>query len=110
MKSKKITSIKQARRIIEQSGTLEIENANDTEDANLITWWDGEYYNELGYPYRDRKSRKVYIVVDSKPSYLRAIAKVFNYEIVCSLYGNSHTLRDHHILWLKEAVNECTSR
>lgn len=109
MKSKKITSIKQARRVIEQSGILEINEDDGTADANLITWWDGYYVNELGYLYKGRKSRKVYTVVDPKPSELRAIAKVFNYEVVCSLYGNSHTLRDYHILWLKESVNECTS-
>ena len=47
MKSKKITSLKQAREIIEQSSVLEINKDDGTEDANLITWWDGEYYNEF---------------------------------------------------------------
>lgn len=110
MKSKKITSIKQARRVIEQSGILEIEEDNDTEDANLITWWDGHYYNELGYLYRGRKSRKVYMMLDAPPSIQRALAKVFKYEIVCSLYGGRNTdYKDIRLLWLKEAVNECTS-
>lgn len=107
MKSKKITSIKQARRIIEQSGILEINEDDGTEDANLITWWDG-YYCELGYLYRDRKSRKIYMPVKPNPSELRAIAKVFNYEIVCNLYGEEG-MGDTTILWLKEAVNGCTS-
>lgn len=105
MKSKKITSIKQAREIIQHSGILEIEEDEDKDD-NLITWWDGHYVNEIGYLYRDSKSRKVYTVVDTNPSDLRAIAKVFNYEIVCSLYRKPHMIKDYHILWLKEAVNE----
>lgn len=108
MKSKKITSIKQARRIIEQSGILEINEDDGTVDANLITWWDGEYDNELGYLYKGRKSYKIYFPIEFNPSVLRAIAKVFNYEIVCNLYGGLR-YRDTTILWLKEAVNERTS-
>lgn len=106
MKSKKITSLKQAREIIEKSNILEINADDGTEDANLITWWDGYYVNEIGYLYRDSKSRKVYTAVDAEPSQLRTIAKVFKYEIVCSLYRTTHMNRDYHILWLKEAVNE----
>lgn len=107
MKSKKITSLKQAREIIEQSSVLEINKDDGTEDANLITWWDGEYYNELGYLYRDRKSNKVYMMLATPPSVLRAIARVFKYEIVCNLYGSRSTdFKDISILWLKEAVNE----
>lgn len=105
MKSKKITSIKQARRIIEQSGILEINEDDGTVDANLITWG---YVNELGYLYRDRKSRKIYMPVQPNPSELHAIAKVFNYEIVCNFYGGEG-MGDTSILWLKEAVNGCTS-
>lgn len=108
MKSKKITSIKQARRVIEQSGILEINEDDGTVDANLITWWDGNDVNELGYLYRGRKSRKVYMKVAPNPSDLRAISKIFNYEIVCNFYGGLR-YRDTTILWLKEAVNECTS-
>ena len=109
MKSKKITSIKQARRIIEQSGILEINEDDGTVDANLVTWWDGnDDINELGYLYRGRKSRKIYMPVKPNPSELRAIAKVFNYEIVCNLYGEDG-MGDISILWLKETVNECTS-
>lgn len=107
MKSKKITSIKQARRIIEQSGILEINEDDGTVDANLITWWEG-HYCELGYLYRDRKSRKIYMPVKPNPSELRVISKVFNYEIVCNFYGGEG-MGDTSILWLKEAVNECTS-
>lgn len=107
MKSKKITSIKQARRIIEQSGILEINENDGTADANLITWWEGNYC-ELGYLYRDRKSRKIYMPVKPNPSELRVISKVFNYEIVCNFYGGEG-MGDTSILWLKEAVNECTS-
>lgn len=107
MKSKKITSIKQAREIIEKSNVLEI-NANDgTDDANLITWWDGAYDAELGYLYRDGKSRKIYMMLGAPPSVLRAIGKVFKYEIVCGFYGGRSTnFIDINILWLKEAVNE----
>lgn len=108
MKSKKITSIKQARRVIEQSGILEINEDDGTVDANLITWWDGNDINELGYLYRGRKSHKVYMVVAPNPSDLRAISKIFNYEIVCNFYGGLRYM-DTTILWLKEAVNECTS-
>lgn len=108
MKSKKITSIKQARRIVEQSDILEINENDGTETANLITWWDGNDVNELGYLYRGRKSRKIYMPVKPNPSELRAIAKVFNYEIVCNFYGDFE-YKDTSILWLKEAVNECTS-
>lgn len=108
MKSKKITSIKQARRVIEQSGILEINEDDGTVDANLVTWWDGSYVNELGYLYRDHKSRKIYMPVKPNPSELRAIAKAFNYEIVCNLYGEPD-VGDISILWLKEAVNEYTS-
>lgn len=108
MKSKKITSIKQTRRIIEQSGILEINEDDGTVDANLITWWDGEYVNELGYLYRGRKSCKIYMPVNPNPSELRVIAKVFNYEIVCNFYGGEG-MGDTSILWLKEAVNGCTS-
>lgn len=107
MKSKKITSIKQARRVIEQSGILEINEDDGTENANLITWWEG-HYCELGYLYRDRKSRKIYMPVKPNPSELRAIAKVFNYEIVCNFY-RGFGYKDTSILWLKEAVNGCTS-
>ena len=107
MKSKKITAIKHARVAIEQSGILEINEDDDTEDANLITWWDGAYYAELGYLYRDGKSRKIYMMLGAPPSVLRAIGKVFKYEIVCSLYGGRSTnFTDINILWLKEAVNE----
>lgn len=110
MKSKKITSIKQARRIIEQSGILEINEDDGTEDANLITCWHGNYYIDLGYLYRGRKSRKIYMMLETPPSVQRIIAKVFKYEVVCSLYGDCSTdFRDASILWLKEAVNECTS-
>ena len=105
MKSKKITSIKQARKVIEQSGILEINEDDGTVDANLITWRDGEYFNELGYLYRDCKSHKIYMMLDPNPSELRAIAKVFNYEIVCNFYGGFE-YRDTSILWLKGAVNE----
>lgn len=105
MKSKKITSLKQARRLIEQSGILEINEDDGTVDANLITWWDGNDVNVLGYLYRGRKSRKIYMPVKPNPSELRAIAKVFNYEIVCNLYGEGG-MGDTTILWLKEAVNE----
>lgn len=107
MKSKKITSIKQARRIIEQSGILEINEDDGTESANLVTWWDGNV-NELGYLYRGHKSYKIYFPVKPNPSELRAIAKVFNYEIVCNFYGGEG-MGDTSILWLKEAVNGCTS-
>lgn len=111
MKSNKITSLKKAREIIERSGILEIDADDGTTDANLITWWDGEYYNALGYLYRDRKSHKIYMMLDTPPSVLRAIGKVFKYEIVCSIYGSRSTdFKDISILWLKEAVNECTSR
>lgn len=103
MKSKKITSIKQTRKILEQSGILEI-----IVDANLITWWNSNYDNELGYIYKGRKSHKVYMVVAPNPSDLRTISKVFNYEIVCNFYGGLKYM-DTTILWLKEAVNECTS-
>ena len=107
MKSKKITSIKQAREIIEQSSVLEINKDDGTEDANIITWCDGEYYYELGYLYRGRKSNKVYMMLATTPSVLRAIARVFKYEIVCNLYGSrSIDFKDISILWLKEAVNE----
>ena len=103
MKSKKITSIKQAEEIIEWSNVLEI----DKNDDNLITWWDGGYANELGYLYKDSKSRKIYMMLGATPSILRAIGKVFKYEIICTLYGGRSTnYTDTTILWLKEAVNE----
>ena len=110
MKSKKITSIKQARRVIEQSGILKINEDDGTEDANLITCWHGDYYIELGYLYRGRKSRKIYMMLETPPSIQRIIAKVFKYESICNLYGSRSTdFKDASILWLKEAVNECTS-
>lgn len=110
MKSKKITSIKQAKEIIQRSGILEIDE-NDPDDPNLITWWSGTYVYELGYLYRDCKSRKVYMMLAAPPTILRAIAKVFKYKVVCSLYGmHSTDFEDIRILWLKEAVNECTSK
>ena len=40
MKSKKITSIKQAREIIDNSNVLSI-NEDDATDANLISCWCG---------------------------------------------------------------------
>lgn len=107
MKSKKITSLKQAREIIEQSNVLEINENDDPDDPNAITWWDGNYVNELGYLYRDGKSRKIYMMLGAPPSVLRAIGKVFKYEIVCGLYGGRSTnFTDINILWLKEAANE----
>lgn len=108
MKSNKITSLKKAREIIEQSDILDIHENDGTESANLITWWDGEFYIDLGKLYRDHKSRRVYVMLDPIPSELRAIAKVFNYEIVCNFYGGFE-YKDTSILWLKEAVNGCTS-
>lgn len=107
MKSKKITSIKQAREIIEKSNILEINDDDGTTEANLITWWDGNYLNEIGYLFRGRKSHKIYMPVDPNPSNLRAIGKVFKYEIVCNLYGGSpRNISDTRILWLKEAAYE----
>lgn len=67
MKSKKITSIKQAREIIDNSNVLSI-NEDDATDANLISCWCGNYYLGLGYLYRGRKSRKVYMMLDTLPS------------------------------------------
>lgn len=110
MKSKKITSIKKAREIIDNSSVLNINEDDGTTDANIISCWCGNYYIDLGYLYRGRKSRKVYMMLDAPPSILRAIDKVFKYEIVCNLYGYRSTdFKDTRILWLKEAVNECTS-
>lgn len=109
MKSKKITSLKKAREVIVQSGILEVYEDDGTEVSNLVTWWKDSEYSNIGKLFRDRKSRKVYIIVDTSPSELRVLAKVFNYEIVCNLYGGFE-YRDVSILWLKEAVNECTSR
>lgn len=106
MKSKKITSIKQAREIIQHSGILEIEEDEDKDD-NLITWWDGYYVNDIGYLYRDSKSRKIYLPVSPDPSNLRAIGKVFKYEVVCSIYRiPADNISDTSILWLKEAAYE----
>lgn len=107
MKSKKITSIKQARKIIEKSDILEIYADDDPDDANLITWWDGYYVNAIGYLYRDSKSRKIYLPVSPDPSNLRVIGKVFKYEVVCSIYRiPANNISDTSILWLKEAAYE----
>lgn len=107
MKSKKITSIKQAREIIQHIGILEIEEDEDKDEDNLITWWDGYYVNAIGYLYRDNKSRKIYLPVSPDPSNLRVIGKVFKYEVVCSIYRIPvDDISDTSILWLKEAVYE----
>lgn len=108
MKSNKITSLKKAREIIEQSDILEMYGDDGTEYANYVTWEKDSESIELGKLYIDHKSRRVYIMLDPNPSELRTIAKVFNYEIVCNLYGGFE-YRDTSILWLKGAVNGCTS-
>lgn len=105
MKSNKITSLKKAREIIEQSGILEVYEDNGTTYANCVTWQKDSEFIQLGKLYRDHKSRRVYLVLDPTPSELRAIAKVFNYEIVCNFYGDFE-FKDTSILWLKEAANE----
>ena len=105
MKSKKITSLKQAREIIQCSGILEVGERDGTTHSGYVEWWEGNEYIGLGYLYRDNKSRRIYTMVDPVPSNLRAIGKVFKYEIVCNFYGGFQ-YTDTTILWLKEAVNE----
>lgn len=105
MKSKKITSLKQAREIIQCSGILEVGERDHTVNSDFIKWYEGDEYVDLGYLYRDIKSRRIYTMVDPVPSNLRAIGKVFKYEIACNFYGGFR-YADTTILWLKEAVNE----
>lgn len=105
MKSKKITSLKQAREIIQRSGILKVGERDGTVNSDFIQWYEGNEFVDLGCLYKDTKSRRIYTMVDPVPSNLRAIGKVFKYEIVCTFYGGFR-YADTTILWLKEAVNE----